>query len=246
MKKIIFTEEAKADIIQNYLTKTKNTFQIGEQYHCSRTTIERNLKEWGITLKQTFQHQDLTGQKFGKLTVIRFDEERYNEEIKQTTKPHIHWLCKCDCGNQNLISVAGDKLKSGLTTSCGCIKSLGEIYIIKILNDNNILYKKEMTFKNLKGVGGRLLRYDFAIFNNDMILSHLIEYHGIQHYALINGWDNPEEFEKRIQNDKIKEKYAKDNNIPLIIIPYTIRPAKIQLSDLMLGGDSKCVCGTSL
>lgn len=53
---------------------------------------------------------DLTGQKFGRLTVIKRAENigRYSA-----------WLCKCDCGKEKIIN--GNSLKSGLTRSCGCI-----------------------------------------------------------------------------------------------------------------------------
>lgn len=53
---------------------------------------------------------DLTGLKFGKLTVLNYDhsDARYKS----------YWLCQCDCGNKCVVS--GDHLKTGHTTSCGC------------------------------------------------------------------------------------------------------------------------------
>lgn len=59
---------------------------------------------------------DLTGQKFGKLFVIKRDEE------KSKKKKRSYWLCKCECGNPNLISVYANHLKTGATSSCGCLK----------------------------------------------------------------------------------------------------------------------------
>lgn len=53
---------------------------------------------------------DLTGQKFGYLTVLRFDENSENKRTK--------WICSCKCGN--LTSVQTQQLKSGKTISCGC------------------------------------------------------------------------------------------------------------------------------
>jgi hypothetical protein len=53
---------------------------------------------------------DLTGQKFGRLTVIREHEARI--------KNKIIWVCRCDCGNT--VKIIGDNLKSGCSTSCGC------------------------------------------------------------------------------------------------------------------------------
>ena len=55
---------------------------------------------------------DLTGKKFGRLTVIR----RANCNNK-----HACWECRCSCGNPNTVVVSSDFLKSGHTKSCGCI-----------------------------------------------------------------------------------------------------------------------------
>lgn len=40
--------------------------------------------------------KDLTGKRFGKLTVIR----RAKDYITPKGKPHTQWLCVCDCGNE--------------------------------------------------------------------------------------------------------------------------------------------------
>ena len=58
---------------------------------------------------------DLTGQKFGRLTVLYRDKEKEQEKHNSTT----FWRCKCDCGNE--ISVASGSLKGGRTNSCGCL-----------------------------------------------------------------------------------------------------------------------------
>ena len=66
--------------------------------------------------------EDLTGQKFGRLTVIGRDIERDKKDNKNG-KNRTHWLCQCDCGNPKLASVTGHQLKSGHTQSCGCYAS---------------------------------------------------------------------------------------------------------------------------
>jgi len=53
---------------------------------------------------------DLTGKRFGKLTV----KKRVEVDRKGT-----FWECKCDCGNVKV--VIGNHLKSGNTKSCGCL-----------------------------------------------------------------------------------------------------------------------------
>ena len=55
--------------------------------------------------------KDLTGQPFGRLIVIR--------EYGRTKNGHVTWLCKCDCGNE--VVVSGDHLRNEHTQSCGCL-----------------------------------------------------------------------------------------------------------------------------
>jgi hypothetical protein len=57
---------------------------------------------------------DLVGNIYGRLIVVQLDEER-------TTKSITYWLCKCNCGNENLISIESDSLKRRDTQSCGCL-----------------------------------------------------------------------------------------------------------------------------
>ena len=58
---------------------------------------------------------DLTGRKFGHLTVIK----RTEDYICPDGRRKIMWLCECDCGNKNVI-VRGEDLRSSHTKTCGC------------------------------------------------------------------------------------------------------------------------------
>jgi len=53
---------------------------------------------------------DITGQKFGRLTVIK----RVNSVNDSTM-----YLCKCECGKEKIIN--GAHLRRGKTKSCGCL-----------------------------------------------------------------------------------------------------------------------------
>lgn len=158
---------------------------------------------------------DLVGQKFGELTVLERDFQE-EEKRKQTSKKvHPIWKCQCSCGN--ITSVFGSHLKSGNIKSCGCIFSHGNQKILNILQKNNIPYRKELTIR----YNGKVYRYDFAILNKEDIIC-LIEYDGFQHFYYNNrGWNTKENFQKQQEKDKIKNEYAKINNIPLLRIPYT-------------------------
>lgn len=57
---------------------------------------------------------DLSGQRFGKLTVLCDDGNRSNTG-------QIRWKCMCDCGE--ITHVVGNKLKTGHTKSCGCLSN---------------------------------------------------------------------------------------------------------------------------
>lgn len=56
--------------------------------------------------------KDLTGQTFGKLTVLEY--------IGSDKSRSAIWKCKCDCGN--IVTIKGSELRRGRTTSCGCFR----------------------------------------------------------------------------------------------------------------------------
>ena len=58
--------------------------------------------------------KDLTGQKFGRLTVV--EHIGFTEPNKHGSRYAI-WKCKCDCGNY--INRSVDVIKRG-KSSCGC------------------------------------------------------------------------------------------------------------------------------
>ena len=69
-------------------------------------------KSCGCLVKESKKIVDLTGKRFGKLTVIEKTKSKYNK---------VTWKCKCDCGN--ITEVISDALKSGNTKSCGCLQT---------------------------------------------------------------------------------------------------------------------------
>lgn len=71
---------------------------------------------------------DLTGQRFGKLTVLK--------RVENDKHHRVRWLCQCECGKET-IAVA-EHLKNGDKKSCGCLtgeyslvgKKFGELTVI--------------------------------------------------------------------------------------------------------------------
>lgn len=62
--------------------------------------------------------EDLTGNRYGKLVVLKYDDEKRLNDFVNNKSVKNYWVCCCDCGN--IISVRGDHLRSGVTISCGC------------------------------------------------------------------------------------------------------------------------------
>lgn len=57
---------------------------------------------------------DLTGQRFGRLVVVRRADPPFAKN------GCVRWHCHCDCGNET--DVVGYNLRRGRTASCGCLQ----------------------------------------------------------------------------------------------------------------------------
>ena len=164
-----------------------------------------NTCSCGCTKKgNTNRRIDLTGQRHGHLTAISLtpNKDKYNLNLL--------WICKCDCGRETIVSTAN----FWNTNSCGyCRQSKGEEKIEILLNQNNLSFIKEKRFSSCRfPKTNSLARFDFYVDNN-----YLIEYDGSQHYE---GWGKLCTFKDIQERDNYKNQWCKDNNIPLIRIPY--------------------------
>ena len=164
---------------------------------------------------------NILGQKFNNLTVIEITNKR-------RSGGDVIWKCLCECGN--ITYATASELRNNRIKSCGCLKSLGEKTINKILTENNISFQKEYCFSDLKDEG--LLRFDFAIFNNNQ-LSYLIEYDGEIHFNNTGAWNGHLDYDILHKHDLMKNAYCKQHNIPLIRIPY-YHLNQLTINDLLL------------
>lgn len=215
-KKYKLTKQDKEEIIKSYNTYSSN--ELAQKYNVSRGMItkvwyDNNLK--GKEIKKHTTFIDLTNQRFGKWTVLC-------QSQKNANNGGIYWHCKCDCGEER--DVLGQSLRNGSSTSCGNHPNLskGNSKIAEILNNANIFFETEKKFKTC--VDKTYLPFDFFIEEK-----YLIEYDGIQHYDKDSIFD----YEYTHNHDLIKSKWCKDNNIPLIRIPYT-QYDNLCLEDLLL------------
>ena len=193
------------------ITVTGKALRNGHTQSCGclkkENLIKRNMERGG---------GDLTGQRFGKLTVLGFDSWLYHDNGHRDRM----WLCRCDCGNTCIVNHR--YLRCGDTESCGCLKSKGNATIMRWLNKHHYNYIAEYGFDGFINNTGQY-KFDFAIFDDNKNLKCLIEYQGNIHFKVTpNGWNNEKRLADCQQRDKIKFDYCNKHNIKLYYITYKI------------------------
>ena len=144
--------------------------------------------------------KDLTGMKFGRLTVV----ERSSNDKQGKTQ----WLCKCECGNEKVIR--GSHLRSGQITSCGCYNKE------RMKKQNEKMWKDE-EYRKIKSEKARermkemwkdeeyrKIKSEKMKKQNEKMWKDE-EYRQIQREKIKDKWQN-EEFRK-MQSEKMKEKW---------------------------------------
>ena len=129
-------------------------------------------------------------------------------------------LFKCDICHKTWNSTFNN-IKNG--NSCPhCSASKGERHIAKILDENNVQYKPQFWFHDCRIQ--LPLPFDFALFKEDKLIG-LCEYQGEQHYEPVDFANKgsvwaENHYKKTLFSDNVKRTYCKNNNIPLLVIPY--------------------------
>lgn len=157
--------------------------------------INGNIKACGCLRKiKSFKlRRDLTGQKFGKLTVLSYSYSDKNH--------FAYYLCQCECGNTKI--VRGNNLICGYTKTCGCydytskenggriIHGLSKTRLYKIWNHmiSRCYNLKDKAYKNY-GARGILV---FSEWKDNFI--------NFYNWALDNGYNDKLTID-RIDNNK--------------------------------------------
>ena len=198
---------------------------------------------------------DYTGKHYETLNILECCDKHlesepkcsYNQQHQKSWNNitvYKQYRCTCElCGKEQLITC--DRFGINPPTEYGYHAYFGywsEAYcdchpissfqwiVNKLLFENNINYRAEYAFSDLKGCSGfDILRFDFAILNDDDSVKCLIECQGEQHYKPVEQFGGKVQYEIQVKNDSIKREYASKNNIPLIEISYKHKkPEKIQ------------------
>lgn len=133
---------------------------------------------------------DLTGQKYGRLTVIEEDFEAEKQAAIEGRKRRVRWKCVCDCGKATTVST--DDLRSGNTISCGC-------YIKEFIGNLNKKYNDyDLTGEYGIGYDSNGRSFTFDIEDYDLIKDYCWLIHNStpdrynpKYYAVANVWKDP-------------------------------------------------------
>ncbi len=128
------------------------------------------------------QKIDLTGQRFGKLEVLK--------EGGRDSRGEILWHCQCDCGFTT--SVRGYSLRKNLTKSCGCL----EDECRKRGNNTKHGYSKTRLSKIFFGMKKRCYNPNCKAYKNyggrgiTIYQGWLDDFQSFYDWAMTNGYDD--------------------------------------------------------
>jgi hypothetical protein len=111
-------------------------------------------------------------------------------------------------------------------SGCGCPscnESKGERLIRNTLTQLAVAFETQKAFSDLMSPKGRAMYYDFFI----PTMNILIEYDGRQHFEPVDMFGGDDYLTVVQLHDRLKDVYAKQNNIPLYRYPYTMSDDEI-------------------
>lgn len=185
----------------------------GKEFESSTANINRRNHDYcdhqgSAGLSKGGRNPSLSaGMTFGKLTVKEYLGDRL-------------WKCQCSCGR--FTKKRTDLLTMGKAYACPvcCGVSKGEAKLYDLLTNMGINFEQQKTFDTCRFKDtNALAKFDFFLTD----LNILIEYNGEQHYhyRADNSWNNEGHFKATQNRDEQKIEWCKQNNFPLLIIPYT-------------------------
>jgi hypothetical protein len=115
--------------------------------------------------------------------------------------------------------------KKGSGNCPNCSGSLGERKIYEFLSSKKIKHKREYSFDDLFGYFDHLLRFDFALLDENNTAYCLIEFDGQHHFQPVDYCGEGMEVAMRrhkntLKYDKKKNDYCETHGLQLIRIPY--------------------------
>jgi hypothetical protein len=167
----------------------------------------------------------------GRLKAVKSEtktKEQFIKELKEVN-PNIealgnyvntHTKIKCRCKIDGAIWNAYPANLLNNSAGCPCCNmSVGERMLLDILKKLNINFVSQYIIDGCKLIFN--LKFDAFDIDNNIAF----EYNGEQHYKPIDFAGKGEEwarqeFEKIVKRDNVKIEYCRNNNIPMIVVPY--------------------------
>lgn len=209
-----------------------------------KTAQEEKKKETCKRILDPSYDTDFTGTIHESLEVLEciddhYEELKYISDLRKkgggTYYVYKLYRCRCYlCGKEKQIKSSKFSINppteygytayngywSDAYCDCHPISSFQWI-VTKLLKENGVSYRVEVSFPDLYGAGRvNLLRYDFGVYDDAGNLKCLIECQGEQHYEPVEEFGGETQFSAQKKNDELKREYAKDIGIPLYEIPY--------------------------
>lgn len=200
----------KNSLYNNLISKFKNDVSNFATYlhKIISQQTNRTIRQCDIKKKSQFLHDDLLNHN---------DEFIFNfMQLMEKSKMIKSW--KEGAKRYYTISNQLEYIQPISITTNKIYASKYEAMVANYLTNNNIPFVCQKTYENCKNIN--CLRFDFCANYNDMEI--LIEYNGIQHYKPVPIFGGELALQKTQKNDKIKQQFTKDKNMPFIVIPYDI------------------------
>ena len=216
-----------------------------KEYQCGLKTAQEEKKR--ATYKRVFDSSydiDYSGTIHESLEILdciddHYEELRYISDARKkgggTYYIYKLYQCRCYlCGREQQIKSSkfsinppteyGYNAYNGYWSDahCNChpISSFQWI-VTKLLKENGVPYRVEVTFPDLYGIGNvNHLRYDFGVYDEKGNIKCLIECQGEQHSAPVEEFGGESQFLRQLKNDELKRNYAKNKGIPLYEISF--------------------------
>lgn len=182
----------------NIITVIKTSVLSGNTQSCGCLQAERtsiaNIKDW-IGYESDFGVKAI-------------------EPVYQNQKGQWIWRYQCPLCHAYFEALPA-KVVNGHITSCGCRRqSAKEQFIADFLKSQNIKFKPQFSFPDCKYQ--YVLKFDFALLDENEKVFCLIEYDGQQHDKPIDFFGGYKSYEDTVVRDNIKNQYCLNNGIPLL------------------------------
>lgn len=93
--------------------------------------------------------------------------------------------------------------------------------VASLLNTHDIRFEREVSFSDLRSLKGKVLRFDFVLYDNRGGIIACIETDGQQHFQQVKHFQKTVfQFKQTKEWDRRKNSYCLRKQIPLIRIPY--------------------------